>query len=888
MDRARRCFERVLELDKANAAALEGLGRVAGAQGDARAAAEAYDQLAAQAKSPADKVEVLLKVARILEDKGDRDGAIARYKLALDADPDSAQATSRLRALYAARGDAAGAIELLQREIEAADGSNQRAALWAQVAKIYRDRLKDIGKARDAAEKATLLDPTQEEASAILGLLKFDEGDYAEAARLLQARAARARELGAEEGLPIALKYGEALARSGERARALDAFRAAQEVSPDDRDALLAVARGTFQAEVWSEARERYRDLLDKHEADLEPAIRVQVRVEYAEALAQGGDAVKALESLAEAYALDDTDTKVIDLSLRLHADEGRWDQVVRLKRRKVELATSDTERHTLHLELGELLAAKLGDRTQAARAYVAALDAQPSDRKVLLRLMQLYSEEKDWGRLVEIILRLTDLVEDKGQLSRYYLTAGQLCEVHLGRPEEAVDYYETALSHDPNLDAALQGLSSVLGPQNNWEGLAHSYRKVLGKLPESAPSALRAKLHALLGPIYESQLRQPAEAITAYEKAQELAPATYDFREKLAGLYLSDSKKYQSRAIETHRALLSQDPLRVASLHALRRVFTEARKPDEAWCLCQALVNIKGAEPEEENFFKKFRTDRPAVAQEKLTDERWSRDLTHPLSDPLLTSVFAAILPAVLKARGVPLSQYGIVDTQRIDPASDEGQMAQTLHYAAGVFGLKTPIVYAHEADDSGINFAHTDPPSLFLGKTALAGGPTKALAFLAGSRLSYFRSGHYVRQLVPTGTGMRAWLFAAIRAVQPSFPLADALTDAVTENVGSIKAHLAGPSIEVLGSLVSKLLAADNALDLKRWTAGVDLTADRAGFLLANDLGMSLAVIRAGGDDSGGVPQADRLRELRAFAISESYFRLRHELGIALATQS
>ncbi len=888
MDRARRCFERVLEADKVNAAALEGVGRVAGASGDARAAAEAYDQLAAQAKTPAEKVEVLLKVGRILEDKGDRDGAIARYKLALDADPDSAQATARLRALYSARGDAAGAIELLQREIEAADGSNQRAALWAQVAKIYRDRLKDTAKARDAAEKATLLDPTQEEASAILGLLKFDEGDYAEAAKLLQARAARARELGAEEGLPIALKYGEALARSGDKASALEAFRAAQAVAPDDLDALLAVARGTFQAEVWTEARERYRELLDKHATDLEPAVRVVVLQEYAEALSRGGDARKALEALSEAYALDESDTKVIDLSLKLFAEEGRWDEVVRLKRRKIELATSDTERHALNLELGELLAAKLGDRTRAARAYVAALDAQPSDRKVLLRLMQLYSEEKDWGRLVEIILRLTDLVEDRTQLSRYYLTAGQLCEVHLGRPDEAVDYYETALSHDPNLDAALNGLASVLGPKGDWEGLAQSYRKVLGKLPESAPASLRARLHALLGPVYETHLRQPVEAIAAYEKAQELGPEAHDFREKLATLYLSDTKRYQERAVETHRALLARDPMRVASLHALRRVFTEARQPDAAWCLCQALVSIKGAEPEEENFFKKFRTEGPAVAQEKLNDERWGRDLVHPLQDPLLTSVFGLILPAVLKSRGVPLSQYGLAEAQRIDPSADEGQMAQTVHYAAGVLGLKTPGVFVHEADDSGLNFAHTDPPALFLGKTALAGGPPKALAFLAGSRLSYFRNGHYVRQLVPTGTGLRAWLFAAIRAVQPSFPLAGDLTDAVTENVAAIKKHLAGPGIEVLGSLVSKLLAADNALDLKRWTAGVDLTADRAGFLLANDLGMSLAVIRAGGDDSGGVPQADRLRELRTFAVSEGYFRLRRDLGVALATQS
>jgi len=39
---------------------------------------------------------------------------------------------------------------------------------------------------------------------------------------------------------------------------------------------------------------------------------------------------------------------------------------------------------------------------------------------------------------------------------------------------------------------------------------------------------------------------------------------------------------------------------------------------------------------------------------------------------------------------------------------------------------------------------------------------------------------------------------------------------------------------------------------MDLKRWTTGVDLTADRAGFLLAADLSKSLAVIRATRDDA------------------------------------
>ncbi len=37
---------------------------------------------------------------------------------------------------------------------------------------------------------------------------------------------------------------------------------------------------------------------------------------------------------------------------------------------------------------------------------------------------MQLYSEEKDWAKLVEVVLRLADFVEDPKQRAKYMHTA--------------------------------------------------------------------------------------------------------------------------------------------------------------------------------------------------------------------------------------------------------------------------------------------------------------------------------------------------------------------------------------------------------------------------------------------------------------------------------
>ena len=64
------------------------------------------------------------------------------------------------------------------------------------------------------------------------------------------------------------------------------------------------------------------------------------------------------------------------------------------------------------------------------------------------------------------------------------------------------------------------------------------------------------------------------------------------------------------------------------------------------------------------------------------------------------------------------------------------------------------------------------------------------------------------------------------------------------------------------------------------------MDLTADRAGFLLANDLELAFEIVRASEDGGTTVPTKERVKELLLWAVSEEYFTLRRRLGIAIDT--
>ena len=94
-DRAMRVYEQVLEIEPGHAGALEALARLREESGDAHAALTAIEALAAKAPTPEAQAEQWLRAARLLEGRGDRDGAIERYKLALEANPNDAAARPR-------------------------------------------------------------------------------------------------------------------------------------------------------------------------------------------------------------------------------------------------------------------------------------------------------------------------------------------------------------------------------------------------------------------------------------------------------------------------------------------------------------------------------------------------------------------------------------------------------------------------------------------------------------------------------------------------------------------------------------------------------------------------------------------------------------------------
>jgi tetratricopeptide (TPR) repeat protein len=922
-ERATKTYQQILALQPQHAGALEALALLRESSGDAHAALTAIEQLAQQAATPEARAEQWMRAGRLLESRGDRDSAIERYKLALNANPRDVAAAAALRKALSSRGDWLGVVGLVERELSIAESPLAAARLYAELAKVYHAQLVDKDKAEASAKRALECDASNADAVMVLGDLAFEAGVFGQAAQHYDGLIGRAGALAKDDAIRVLIRFLEAFGKSQPKAaapapagsttdlgppssawisaaapqsqnrisvapppvtnpRVQQAVDALMALAPQDVGAYARAANALFEFGDAQSAYRMHQDLFKKYGTVLAGAERAEALYHLGESARRSGELDAAVNPLRESMHIDPSNPRPYRALARVYDDRGDWNQSISVRRSRLQVATG-AERFELALDLGDVLFLKLGDRNGASRAYTEALQERPDDRKLLTKMMQLYGETQDWAKLIDVVLRLADGVDDAKMRAKYMHTAATIASKQLNDPDAAIDFYERAIEIDPSNEKALVEVVDLLHQRGRNDEVEDMLKMQLDAAKVAQDRERIIRILDRLADLYQRFLNEPDLAVDALEAAQAFDPEDRARAERLAEIYAADPAQYLDKAVAAQAGILRKNPYRVESYKLLRALYTNAKKADPAWCLCQALSLLKLAEPEEERFYRKHRSENAAPAQASLDDDGWSL-LAHWDLDPLLTRLFAIIQPTIIKARTQPITELGFDPRYAIDTSKHPYPVSQTLYYVQGVLGMSPPLVFQNNDDPGGLGIVHAQTPAIVLGQGAFdASISNQALAFVAGRHLTSFRPGFYVRHLVPTGTGLKAWLFAAIKSCVPQFPVSADLQQAVAEAMQAMQNDFKGADKDLLTSAVSKLLQAGGALDLKKWVAAIDLTGDRVGLLLGHDLQTATEVIRSS-EESASVAVKERMKDLVLFSVSEEYFDLRRKLGVTV----
>jgi hypothetical protein len=341
----------------------------------------------------------------------------------------------------------------------------------------------------------------------------------------------------------------------------------------------------------------------------------------------------------------------------------------------------------------------------------------------------------------------------------------------------------------------------------------------------------------------------------------------------------------YFEQALRSLGDWIRRDPYQPQPYKLLRKAYTDARRADGAFLACQALHVLGQAEPDETRFFSRMRESEPPQIQRGITPQEWMELIAPESQDPLLTALFALVEPYVIQARAQEPETLGLGEEHKIDIGNYPYGLVLASHNAAEALGVPVPTMYQRPEDAGVLGFLPTAPPAILVGGGAFNGDfDGLQTAFIAGHHVAYYQPGLYLRQLLPNLTALKAWLFAAVRLVKPKFPVTPDLEAPIADASKVLQRLATGAGIEQLTHIVTKLLATEAALDLKRWVHAVDFSADRAGLAVSHDLETAGALVQSVPAAQGSPSVEARLENLMSYAVSEQYVELRSRQGVAL----
>ncbi|MEO8841705.1 MAG: tetratricopeptide repeat protein [Kofleriaceae bacterium] len=902
----------VLAIEDANKTALSVLPRlyVRTEQFD-----RAVETLVRHAGHEGDKGAVLYADAgRIaFENLMDPEAAQRHLDKAIAQDPENLPALKTLAQLHEKRGNWQQAVEMLLRA-EAASGSRtERIALLWEAAQIVDQRLEDPTRSLELFERVLKLDPDHVESGTRVAdrLVTAKRWDDALPVLEMLARQAEGEAIDRHERSRRQAQLGKAYEEVHRTEKAARHYRLAVEADPESLEAAIGLAyvlmaeakanEGNESAqEQWREVDKRYREILARHRTGISDGQVAEIWYRLGVAARAMGDDRKAEISFRRALEKESLHEPTLVAIVELGGARGEWKSVADAKRAQVDaLAKREgTEFHRAKLfeEIGDIWRERLKDSSSATGAYLEGLKIAPASRVLLHKALEAFTEQRQWRRAIETLDSLSGLEESPDRRARFHYTAAVIARDELHDHELTVDKFNAALDDAPLTPKAFEGIEKVLQERKDWKNLARAYRRQLKRMGDDAPVEKLLELWTRLGDVCANELGDTEAATEAYQVACELAPDDIARHEQLADLYLDAGESRRHEAITELQYLLGHAPDRVELYKALASLYRAEHELDKAWCVAQALVFLGSASDEERMLFEKFRPATFIPAPRRLTEELWQKSIIHPREDRHVGAIFSSTLGALAAGTAQPVTAFGLTPETRTDLDRDPRAVSRIVKYVSGVLAIDpAPMVWLQEGGD-GLRVANTVGlgaerqklvPSLLVGAPQIGKSDERELAFEVGKRMAYLRPERFVTLAVGTLPKLEAAFAAAVMAggarllAHDGRPYAPENEEA-KKLAGTLMRQVPGPLLEQVGELSERLTGRLGNGLISSWRAATDLTANRVGFIVANDLETAAKGIATEGASLSSMSVKERLRDLLAYAVSEHYFAVRRHLGL------
>jgi tetratricopeptide (TPR) repeat protein len=847
------------------------LARLTEKMGDWEAAARHRTRLADLAEDAPTRARMHVLAAQLVRP---HDRALSRhhFERAVTFDPSNAAAWNTLITDARLAGDLLRVAHYLDERAAATEAPRAQSQIQAELGEVRR-ALGDEAGALEAWEAAIGADPNNESAARALLDIYVAKRRWNEASALCDLVLYAADRDGDFDRLFVARRQACVIATElfrPERAltMAIGAVRLRAD-QPEVRQTLVECAWALRADPLVFNAAEALAAIADASAAVT--ALAPEARAKLGEVLAFTGERDRAVGIFEDVLAEQPDNARALGGLSGLRAARGESLSAWTLKRQLAETLSDDQERYEMLLETADGFETKAMRPDLAVQVYEQARAMRPKDRTMLHKLLTQYQTLEDWPRTVDVLRAIVDADDDGPRKAKIVMAMGHIVQSKLADRMRAALLYDEALDLDPTRLEAFERVVRLLTEVKDWPALRVMYNRMLVRARDSGDVRLQHALQHQVGLVYRDRLGDREGAIAAFRAAVALRPNEEQDQAILRELLATSGQAHDAIAITLERA--RREPLEPTPYPALFDLLAQGGYTDRAWCVASVMGHLGIAHAPAMALHQAVW---PAAIEHipgSLGVEGWRR-LLHPELDPTLTLIFEVMTGAAVDAR---VAQMGLRE-RHAHPGPALQQPAFLLHdieRACRLLGVVPPRLFASKAPPA-IGIAAARPASLLVHVDSLPGFPRNLLAFWIGKRLAEVTPPLAARGLFRSVSELKELVGAAARVVGlgKRLPSDDAL-----------RAHLRKEPFEALGVAVQRALATGASLDVRRWSQLADLSASRAGLVLAGDVETARLALLRESQSPGDLGPREQMRELVGFFLSEEYAQLRGMLGVALA---
>ena len=623
----------------------------------------------------AERLKHYQKLGALLTDRvEDPERALGAWEAAYALDPENLKARKTLERLYmelgrwsalselfAAREEWGELARLLEQQVGGNMEDEQKVDLLLRAARIWREQVGDIARAERALDRIhQQFDEKNQGAALELIAIYRELENWPGLDGALQVVLSHRQEL--EQRRPIQRQLAMLHSRELEDDEVAFAWMA-QLLTEDpsqleDADKLEWLAA---RIDGWFSVGDLYREAIEGERLDEEQVLHTRQRL--ARVLSQEQE---LHEEALEQYRIILQDypehTGAMAAMARIYEQQERWDELMAIYKKSLELVTDPAERvETLH-GLARVAEVQANDPARAIETYREAREILPGHEPTLAQLHRLHAQQQQWEALVEVIDEEIAIIDarasergassDAGAVSAHSLLGesseelgdesggssspqaryteeeleqlvslnfelGHVHKTHLAQTDRALGALGRVLVMRPSHREALLAVEDYLRDESDAvrrraSELAEPVYEIHGRwsdlimaleiqLSTTSDEAEHAAHRRTIARIYLEELGMPDESFAAYGKLLALRPADDEAREQLH--LLADAQGHWARLIELYTSVLpaldEHAALRRDYLFTLATLYAEhVADPDSARA---AYAQILEAQPDSE-----------------------------------------------------------------------------------------------------------------------------------------------------------------------------------------------------------------------------------------------------------------------------------------------